>query len=93
MRIILTKLGPKGVANLGCVSHYFQYWASDDFIWSQFCAQELHLYSPEDPFGNTTRSFKVLKIYCFYVLSIFAICFLCNCYTSTCISYIAALPR
>ncbi|KAL8116985.1 F-box protein SKIP16-like [Apium graveolens] len=55
---ILTKLGPNEIAKVGCVSHSFQDWVSDDSIWSQFCAQELQLYSPEDPFGNPTRSFK-----------------------------------
>lgn len=57
---ILTKLGPKEIANLECVSHHFQDWASDDSLWSHFCAQELHLYYPEDPLGNPTPSFKVI---------------------------------
>ncbi|KAK1386355.1 F-box protein SKIP16 [Heracleum sosnowskyi] len=55
---ILTKLGPRETAIVGCVSHHFQGRASDDSLWSQFCAQELHLYSPEDPLGNPTPSFK-----------------------------------
>ncbi|KAK1386356.1 F-box protein SKIP16 [Heracleum sosnowskyi] len=58
IRKILTKLGPKEIAKVGCVNHYFQDWASDDSIWSQFCALELHLYFPEDPLGNRTPSFK-----------------------------------
>lgn len=57
---ILTKLGPKGTAVVGCVSRHFQDRASDDSLWSQFCAEELHQYSPEDPLGNHVPSFKVL---------------------------------
>ncbi|KAL8116988.1 F-box protein SKIP16-like [Apium graveolens] len=55
---ILAKLGPKEAAIVGSVSHHFQNQASDDSLWSQFCAQELHLYSPEDPLGNPIPSFK-----------------------------------
>lgn len=55
---ILNKLGPRGTAIVGCVSHKFQDWASDDSLWSQFCAQELLLYSPEDHLGSATPSFK-----------------------------------
>lgn len=60
---ILTKLGPRETTIVGCVSHQFQDWASDDSLWSQFCAQELNLYSPEDPLGNPTASFKVLNYF------------------------------
>lgn len=59
---ILSKLGPKETAVVGCVSHHFQEWASDESLWSQFCAQELHLSSPQDPFGNLAPSFKVLSV-------------------------------
>lgn len=56
---ILSKLGPKDTAIFGCVNHSFQEWASDDSLWSHFCAQELHLPSPRDPFDNLSLSFKV----------------------------------
>lgn len=56
---ILNKLGPKETIIVGCVSHNFRDWASDDSLWSQFCAKELLLYSPEDPMGSATPSFKV----------------------------------
>lgn len=56
---ILSKLGPRDTARVGCVSHRFVEWAFDEFLWYQFCIQELQLSSPEDPLGNPTPSFKV----------------------------------
>lgn len=84
---ILTKLGPKETAIVGCVSRHFRDRASDDYLWSQFCAQELHLYSPEDPLGNLIPSFKVL---CFtvFLCIIYLLDFLCMyCLMSTNITY------
>lgn len=59
IHIVLSKLGPKETAIVACVSQRFRVWASDDSLWSQFCAEELNLSSPEDPLGNPTPSFQV----------------------------------
>lgn len=55
---ILSILGPKDTAIVGCVNHSFQDWASDESLWSRFCAQDLHLSLSHDPFGNLAPSFK-----------------------------------
>ncbi|KAL6976196.1 F-box protein skip16 [Sarracenia purpurea var. burkii] len=56
---ILSKLGSESTAAVGCVSKRFRDWAADDSLWSNFCADELDLFSPEDPLGNPTPTFKV----------------------------------
>ncbi|KAL8104375.1 hypothetical protein AgCh_028546 [Apium graveolens] len=55
---ILSKLGPKQTAIVGCVNHTFQEWVCDESLWSHFCAQHLHLSSPLDPSGNLAPSFQ-----------------------------------
>lgn len=55
---ILAKLGARDAAVVAGVSKRFKEWASDDFLWSKFCAHELHLSSPKDPLGNPCPSFK-----------------------------------
>ncbi|KAL5990860.1 F-box protein skip16 [Asimina triloba] len=58
--IILSKLGPRNAAVVACVCRRFRISASDEDLWRQFCSRELDLSSPEDPYGNTAPSFKVL---------------------------------
>ncbi|KAL8104374.1 hypothetical protein AgCh_028545 [Apium graveolens] len=55
---ILSKLGPRDTTRVGCVSRRFVECAFDEFLWYQFCFQELQLSSPEDLLGNPTPSFK-----------------------------------
>ncbi|KAI3700854.1 hypothetical protein L2E82_45494 [Cichorium intybus] len=58
IHIILSKLGPSDAAAVACVNKRFKDWASDESLWSSFCAQELNLSSPIDPLGNPCPSFK-----------------------------------
>ncbi|CAK9151924.1 unnamed protein product [Ilex paraguariensis] len=58
IKIILTKLGPTESASVACVSKGFRVWASDDSLWSIFCANDLDLSSPLDHLGNPVSSFK-----------------------------------
>ncbi|XP_047308720.1 F-box protein SKIP16 [Impatiens glandulifera] len=55
---ILLRLSSKDAASLACVNSKFRIWASDETLWSNFCADELDLTSPVDPFGNPTSTFK-----------------------------------
>ncbi|KAI3963210.1 hypothetical protein MKX01_030340 [Papaver californicum] len=55
---IVSTLGPKDAAILGCVNKRFRVSASEEIIWSKLCSQDLYLSSPTDPFGNPTPSFK-----------------------------------
>ncbi|XP_051116875.1 F-box protein SKIP16 [Andrographis paniculata] len=57
--IILSKLGPREAAFVACLNRRFHVWASDDYVWARFCAQDLNLSSPLDPCGNPCPSFKV----------------------------------
>ncbi|XP_019168396.1 PREDICTED: F-box protein SKIP16 [Ipomoea nil] len=60
IHIILSKLMPEDVAATACISRRFRDWVSDDdSLWSKFCADELGLSSPQDPWGNPTPSFRV----------------------------------
>ncbi|OIT02365.1 PREDICTED: F-box protein SKIP16 [Nicotiana attenuata] len=58
MHIILSKLAPQDAASVACVSKRFRNWASDDLLWSRFCADDLDLSSPLDPLDNLMPSFK-----------------------------------
>ncbi|KAI3700856.1 hypothetical protein L2E82_45497 [Cichorium intybus] len=58
IHIIVSKLGPSDAAAVACVNKRFKDWASDESLWSSFCAQELNLSSPIDPLGNPSPSFK-----------------------------------
>ncbi|PSS35834.1 F-box protein [Actinidia chinensis var. chinensis] len=58
IHVILSKLGPTDTASVGCVSRRFRDWAADESLWSNFCADDLQLSSPEDHFGNPTSNFK-----------------------------------
>ncbi|MCL7031890.1 hypothetical protein MKW94_028846 [Papaver nudicaule] len=55
---IISKLGPKDAAVLGCVNKRFRVSASEEIIWSKLCSHDLDLSSPTDPFGNPAPSFK-----------------------------------
>ncbi|THG02296.1 hypothetical protein TEA_012267 [Camellia sinensis var. sinensis] len=55
---ILTKVGPTGAASAASVSKRFRDWTADESIWSKFCADDLQLSVPEDPFGNPISTFK-----------------------------------
>ncbi|KAJ9556773.1 hypothetical protein OSB04_011387, partial [Centaurea solstitialis] len=46
IHIIISKLGPSEAATVACVNKRFKDWASDESLWSSFCAQELNLSSP-----------------------------------------------
>ncbi|XAR54537.1 hypothetical protein NMG60_11029711 [Bertholletia excelsa] len=58
IHVILSKLGPADAVSVACVNTRFRGWASDDSLWSKFCADELHLSFPIDPWGNPTPTFK-----------------------------------
>ncbi|KAL7607970.1 hypothetical protein Lser_V15G14078 [Lactuca serriola] len=58
IHVIVSKLGPSDAAAVACVNKRFKDWASDESLWSSFCAQELKLSSPTDPLGNPCPSFK-----------------------------------
>lgn len=68
IHLILSKLSPRDLAVVGCVSPRLRVWASDDSLWSSFCSQDLNLYAPLDPLSNLTPSFKVLISKAFYHL-------------------------
>ncbi|KAK2970925.1 hypothetical protein RJ640_021178 [Escallonia rubra] len=55
---VLSKLCPRDVAMVACVSKGFRTYASDDSLWSLICANELCLSSPQDSLGNPLPSFK-----------------------------------
>ncbi|KAM5570174.1 F-box protein SKIP16 [Rosa sericea] len=58
LHIILSKLGAEESGRAACVSKQLRASASEDPLWSHFCAQELHLSQPLDPHGNLAPSFK-----------------------------------
>ncbi|CAH1412235.1 unnamed protein product [Lactuca virosa] len=58
IHVIVSKLGPSDAAAVACVNKRFKDWASDESLWSSFCAQELKLSSPTDPLGNPCPSLK-----------------------------------
>nr|XP_011457254.1 PREDICTED: F-box protein SKIP16 isoform X2 [Fragaria vesca subsp. vesca] len=58
LHIILRKLGAEESARAACVSKQLRASASEDPLWSHFCAQDLHLHQPLDPHGNLAPSFK-----------------------------------
>lgn len=62
IHVIVSKLGPSDAAAVACVNKRFKDWASDESLWSSFCAQELKLSSPTDPLGNPCPSFKVRSV-------------------------------
>lgn len=64
MHMILSKLGPTEVAAVACVGNRFRYWASEDYLWTRFCSQDLNLSSPLNPSGNPSPSFKVSNSQC-----------------------------
>uniref|UniRef100_A0A1D1YR28 F-box protein SKIP16 n=1 Tax=Anthurium amnicola TaxID=1678845 RepID=A0A1D1YR28_9ARAE len=59
MEILLSKLGPKSVAVLACVSARLRAAAADDALWRGFCCRDLDLSAPLDPGGDRCPSFKV----------------------------------
>ncbi|XP_009341172.1 F-box protein SKIP16 [Pyrus x bretschneideri] len=58
LHIILSKLGAEDSARAACVSTKLRASASDESLWSLFCARDLHLSQPLDPLGNLAPSFK-----------------------------------
>ncbi|RXI00819.1 hypothetical protein DVH24_001053 [Malus domestica] len=58
LHIILSKLGAEDSAKAACVSTKLRASASDESLWSLFCARDLHLSQPLDPLGNLAPSFK-----------------------------------
>ncbi|XP_050372876.1 F-box protein SKIP16 [Argentina anserina] len=58
LHIILRKLGAQDSARAACVSKQLRASASEDPLWSHFCALDLHLSQPFDPHGNLSPSFK-----------------------------------
>lgn len=61
LHTILCKLGAEESAKAACVSKQLRASASEDPLWSHFCAKELDLSQPVDPHGNLAPSFKVLN--------------------------------
>lgn len=59
---ILSKLGPRSVAVVACVSNRLRSFAADETLWRAFCSQDLDLSAPVDPDGNRCASFKVLAL-------------------------------
>ncbi|KAK3031893.1 hypothetical protein RJ639_035203 [Escallonia herrerae] len=55
---VLSKLSPRDVAMVACVSKGFRTYASENSLWSLICANELCLSSPQDSLGNLLPSFK-----------------------------------
>ncbi|CAA6660310.1 unnamed protein product [Spirodela intermedia] len=49
---ILSKLGPRSVAVVACVSNRLRSFAADETLWRAFCSQDLDLSGPVDPDGN-----------------------------------------
>ncbi|XVE81024.1 hypothetical protein DITRI_Ditri15bG0029600 [Diplodiscus trichospermus] len=58
LHIILSKLGPAGAVRVSRVSNGLRLSAFEDSLWAEFCAQELHLSTPQDHHGNPAPSFK-----------------------------------
>ncbi|XP_011011512.1 PREDICTED: F-box protein SKIP16-like isoform X2 [Populus euphratica] len=58
LNIILTKLGPKEIVKVSCVSKKFKDLASEESLWLLFCRQDLDLSAPLDHHGNHLPSFK-----------------------------------
>lgn len=59
LHTILSKLEAEDSARAACVSKKLRASASEDSLWSHFCARDLDLSQPLDPHGNLTPSFKV----------------------------------
>lgn len=60
LEMIVNRIGPKSAAALACASTRLRSAASDDTVWSRFCADHFDLSEPVDPDGNHLASFKVL---------------------------------
>jgi F-box protein 3 len=60
LEMIVYRIGAKDAAVLGCASTRLRTAASDDTVWSRFCAKDFNLSEPVDPDGNRLPSFKVL---------------------------------
>lgn len=73
LHIILRKLGAEESARAACVSKQLRASASEDPLWSHFCAQDLHLHQPLDPHGNLAPSFKVRSYYFFFFFFVLVI--------------------
>ncbi|CAL8992718.1 unnamed protein product [Prunus brigantina] len=58
LHTILSKLEAEDSARAACVSKKLRASASEDSLWSHFCARDLDLPQPLDPHGNLTPSFK-----------------------------------
>ncbi|KAJ3703726.1 hypothetical protein LUZ61_007431 [Rhynchospora tenuis] len=58
LEMIVYKIGPKNAAALACASTKLRSAASDDTVWSRFCADGFDLSEPIDPDGNSLPSFK-----------------------------------
>ncbi|KAG0499841.1 hypothetical protein HPP92_004097 [Vanilla planifolia] len=56
---VLSKLEPRDIALLACVSSRLRAAASHDHIWREVCFSYFDLSLPEDPQGNPCPSFKV----------------------------------
>ncbi|KAJ4730394.1 F-box protein SKIP16 [Rhynchospora pubera] len=56
--MIVYRIGPKNAAALACASTRLRSAASDDNLWSRFCADDFDLSEPIDPDGNVLPSFK-----------------------------------
>ncbi|CAN6549764.1 unnamed protein product [Malus baccata var. baccata] len=61
LHIILSKLRAEDSARAACVSTKLRASASDESLWSLFCARDLHLSQPLDPLGNFAPSFKKIE--------------------------------
>ncbi|XP_015887009.2 F-box protein SKIP16 isoform X1 [Ziziphus jujuba] len=75
LNLILSKLEPEDTAKSSCVSKKLRSSASEETLWSRFCADELGLSQPIDPLGNPTPSFKICyqiwrKEFCIYPWSL-----------------------
>ncbi|KAF3330886.1 F-box protein SKIP16 [Carex littledalei] len=58
LEMIVNRIGPKSAASLACTSTRLRSAASDDTVWSRFCADHFDLSEPLDPDGNHLASFK-----------------------------------
>lgn len=58
LQLILLRTDAKSTAILGCVSQRWHSVASDDHVWSRFCAQDFNVSSRLDPSGSSCSSYK-----------------------------------
>lgn len=75
LQLILLRTDAKRTAKLGCVSQRWHSVASDDHVWSRFCAQDFNVSSRIDPSGSSCSSYKETyekwhEAFCMYPLSI-----------------------